>query len=259
VSSSGKPDYSGVTETPGTLVGRDAASMAVSRYEIVRRLASGKRVLEVACGSGQGLGYVAGTASWMVGGDITHDLLLFAQGHYKGSIPLVEFDAHAMPFRDGSFDIVQIHEAVYYMARPGSVFKECQRVLRAEGVLVVSSINPSWPDFNPSPHAIAYLDCQEMKAVLSEIFNSAEILFGFAVASKSATSALVSAIKRLAVRFNMIPKTMRGKTILKRLFLGPLVAVPAEITEGMAQFETPCHADPNDASRFRIIYVIARL
>ena len=152
-SSESSPDYTGVTETPGTLVSREAASMALSRYEMVRRLAAGQRVLEVACGSGQGLRYVGRDARWVVGGDITHGLLAKAQSHYRGAVPLVLFDAHELPFAGASFDVVQIHEAIYYMARPRRVFEECRRVLRREGVLDQSTINPAWADFNPSPYA----------------------------------------------------------------------------------------------------------
>lgn len=132
-------DYTGVTETPGTRVSRHAASMAVSRYELVRRLAPGKRVLEVACGSGQGLGYVGANAARIVGGDITAALLTTAQAHYLGRVPLVRFDAHALRFAAATFDLVQIHEAIDYMADPRRVFQECRCALADGGTLVISS------------------------------------------------------------------------------------------------------------------------
>ncbi len=159
-------DYSGVTETPGTLVSRHAASMALSRYELVRRVAAGRRVIEIACGSGQGLGYVAAEAARVVGGDITASLLRRARQHYRPRVPLVQLDGHALPFASGSFDLIQIHEAIYYMGRPDRALQECRRVLSANGLLVLSSINPSWADFNPSPHAACYLNAGELKALL---------------------------------------------------------------------------------------------
>lgn len=264
MSSSGNsgPDYTGVTETPGTLVSRDAASMALSRYELVRRLAAGRRVLEVACGSGQGLGYVARNAARVVGGDITPGLLAQAHAHYRGAVaavPLVRFDAHALPFASASFDVVQIHEAIYYMAQPLRVFEECRRVLAPNGVLVVSSINPAWTDFNPSPHAEAYLGAGELKAVLEGAFRSVDILFGFAVPRPGPVGLALSAIKRLAVRLKLIPRTMRGKTLLKRVFLGPLLPVPAELTPGLAPVDEPRMVPLHDSARFRIIYAVARL
>jgi SAM-dependent methyltransferase len=260
VSSSGssQPDYTGVTETPGTLVSREAASMAISRYELVRRLAAGGRVLEVACGSGQGLGYVARSAALVVGGDITPEFLAHAQGHYRGRVPLAQFDAHDLPFATASFDLVAIHEAIYYMRSPRRVFEECRRVLKPEGALVVSSINPAWADFNPSPYAVGYLGAGELNARLQEVFRSVEILFGFATGRPTILGLLVSTLKRLAVRLKVIPKTMRGKTILKRIFLGPLLPVPAELTDGLVPIDEPQRAHVRESSRFRIIYGVAK-
>ena len=257
-SGSSRPDYTSVTETPGTLVSREAASMALSRYELVRCLAAGRRVLEVACGSGQGLGYVARDAARVVGGDITPGLLAQAHGHYRGAIPLVQFDAHALPFVSASFDVVQIHEAIYYMAQPQRVFEECRRVLTPDGVLVVSSINPAWADFNPSPHAAGYLGAGDLKTALERTFRSVDILFGFAVPQHTPFRLALSAVKRLAVRLKLIPRTMRGKTLLKRMFVGPLVPVPVELAPGLAPVDEPLPALLCDSSKFRIIYAVAR-
>ena len=252
-----RPDYSGVTETPGTLITREAASMVVSRYELARRLAAGRRVLEVACGSGQGLGYLARDAARVVGGDITASLVAQARAHYRGRVPLVRFDAHALPFADAAFDVVQIHEAIYYMSWPDRVFAECRRVLGPDGVLVLSTINAAWADFNPSPHATGYLTAGELKASLERVFRSVEILFGFPLATRPAAG-LVSIVKRLAVRLRLIPKTMRGKTLLKRLFLGPLVRMPSELAPGIAPLDTPVAASLDAAPGYRIVYAIAR-
>lgn len=257
-SSRSSPDYTGVTETPGTLVSREAASMALSRYELVRQLATGRRVLEIACGSGQGLRYVAREAAWVVGGDITAGLLARAQRHNRGVVPLVQFDAHQLPFSNASFDVVQIHEAIYYMGDPRRVFDECRRVLRPGGVLVISSINPAWPDFNPSPHATGYLGAEELKAALLQSFREAQIRFGFPVKPPTVVDAAVSALKRTAVRFKLIPKTMGGKTMLKRMFLGPLIPVPAELTPGCARIDAPQDSPADASPRFRIIYAVAR-
>jgi len=257
-SSRSNTDYTGVTETPGTLISRDAASMALSRYELVRELAAGLRVLEIACGSGQGLRYVAREAAWTVGGDITSGLLARAQQHNRGAVPLVQFDAHHLPFSNASFDLIQIHEALYYMQDPSAVFEECRRVLRSDGVLVISSINPDWPDFNPSPFATSYLSAVGLETALLKSFREAQIQFGFAVKPPTPVGVAVSALKRISVRLNLIPKTMSRKALLKRMFLGPLVPVPAELTPGCAPIDTPQHSTLDSSPRFRIIYAVAR-
>ena len=99
-------DYSEVTEAVGNRITQEALSMLYTRYWMAASVGQGKDVLEVACGSGQGLGYLAGKANRVVGGDYTEKLLRTAQRHYRGRIPLVRFDAHELPFKEGTFDLV---------------------------------------------------------------------------------------------------------------------------------------------------------
>ncbi|MGE3277316.1 MAG: class I SAM-dependent methyltransferase [Vicinamibacterales bacterium] len=250
-------DYTGVTETPGTRITRDAARMAVSRYEVARRLAAGRRVLEIACGAGQGLGYVGADAAWICGGDITSGLLRQAAAHYGSRVPLVQFDAHALPFAGGAFDVVQVHEAIYYMADPETVFAEAHRVLAPGGALVISSINPAWADFNPSPHATGYLDARGLAEALGRQFARVDLRFGFPVTGTGAAGGLVSVLKRAAVRLGLVPKTMKGKRLLKRVFLGPLLPAPAELTQTLAPVDEPVDAPLDHAATFRILYAVA--
>lgn len=233
--------------------------MAVSRYEIVRRLAADKRVLEIACGSGQGLGFIRRDAAAVVGGDVTYGLLARARAHYGRRIPLAQFDAHRLPFAPGSFDVVAMHEAIYYMADPITVFHECRRVLAPRGTLVITSINPAWRDFNPSPMATRYYTADQLKAALERVFPRVDMQFGFALAAPGPASVLVSLLKRAAVRTGMIPRTMGGKTLLKRVFLGPLVAVPPELSPGLAPVDEPRRVSLDAASGYQIIYAIAAL
>ena len=51
-------DYGAVTEQVGDLISREALSMVYSRYRFAAQFCAGKRVLEVACGPGVGLGYL---------------------------------------------------------------------------------------------------------------------------------------------------------------------------------------------------------
>ena len=46
-------------------------------------------------------------------------------------------------------------------------------------------------------------------------------------------------IKKLAVTLNLMPKTMVGKKLLKRLVFGSLVPMPKEITEETCEFAPP--------------------
>jgi hypothetical protein len=144
------------------------------------------------------------------------------------------------------------------MREPARVFAECRRILRPEGIFIVSSINPAWADFNPSPHATSYLGAAELAAMLGAMFRSVEVRFGFAVRNDTVRHRALSIVKQAAVRLKLIPKTMRGKTLLKRLAFGKLVPVPEVLTEGFAAVEEPVAAALTAHSRFRTIYLIAR-
>ena len=106
-------DYTTVTEVPGSQATREQQARLYHRYHTAGNYAAGKRVLEVACGSGLGLGYLGRTAASVVGGDYTEKLLRIAQSYYGDGVPLVRLDAHHLPFRNQAFDLVIILEAIY--------------------------------------------------------------------------------------------------------------------------------------------------
>lgn len=63
-------DYTSVTEITGCNVTSEQLQRMYARYRFASELCDDKEVLEVACGSGQGLGYLAKKAKRVVGGDI---------------------------------------------------------------------------------------------------------------------------------------------------------------------------------------------
>jgi ubiquinone/menaquinone biosynthesis C-methylase UbiE len=90
-------------------------------------------------------------------GGLSLGLIRQAQAHYQGRIPLAQFDAETLPFREQSFDVVILHQAIYYLSSPQRFIAESRRVLRGNGdVLLIGTVNPQWPDFNPSPMSTRY-------------------------------------------------------------------------------------------------------
>src|SRR5258705_7683076 len=115
----------------------------------------------------------------LVGGDYTHALLRYARAEYGDSIPVLRLDAQGIPFRDASFDTVIMFEAMYYLARPGDCLRECRRVLRPGGRLVLCSVNPEWSDFNPSPLSHQYWSANELRVLLAEHGFTADLFAAF--------------------------------------------------------------------------------
>lgn len=255
------PDYSIVTETPQNKGSREQLSMLCTRYQWAAEFCAGKKVLEVGCGAGPGLGLLARKASLVMGGDIEPINLRFAETQYgnRERIKLLLLDGERFPFKDKSLDVVILFETLYYFAHPKKFVEETKRVLKKNGSLLVCTVNCSWPDFNPSPYSFGYFSVPELYALLKKNFSKIEIYGGFPAFSGSAKQKVVSFIKRTAVSLHLIPKTMQGKEFLKRLFFGKLISIPAEIEENGYQYHQPVmipYDVPN--STFKVIYGVAQ-
>jgi SAM-dependent methyltransferase len=227
-------DYTSVTEVPGVGASREQVARLYTRYALAASHCATKEVLEVACGAGTGLGYLGSRAARVVGGDYTESLLRIARGHYGDRIPLVRLDAQMLPFTSGAFDVVILYEALYYLKDADQFVREARRVLRASGILLLCTVNPEWPDFNPSPFSRRYFSAGDLRRLLGRHGFDVEIHVAFPAARHSARDRLVSLIKRAAVATGAMPQTMKGKQLLKRIFFGSLAPIPAEVTEGMA-------------------------
>lgn len=64
-----KYEYGDVTETPDTKASSEQLTRLYTRYRFASEFCKDKDVLEVACGAGLGLGYLARFAKRVVGGD----------------------------------------------------------------------------------------------------------------------------------------------------------------------------------------------
>jgi SAM-dependent methyltransferase len=259
VPAGGAIDYSGVTETSGNRVTREALSMLYTRYAFAAEFSEGRDVLEIACGAGPGLGYLARRARRVVGGDCTERLLAQAVRLYRRRIPLVRLDAHALPFRSGSVGVVLLYEALYYLAEAARFLDEAARVLRTPGCLMISTVNREWADFNPSPFSTRYFSGGELFALLRDRGFEPTIYGAFPVIQGSPSERMISTIRRAAVRLHLIPGTMRGKELLKRLFLGRLEAFPDEVAETTAAYCAPVrlHLD-GPVYDFKVLFAVGQ-
>jgi len=68
-------DYTTVTETWGLPASSEQLAMQYFRYRMAADLCAGRDALEIGCGSGMGLPYLAERARMVVGGDYTMGLL----------------------------------------------------------------------------------------------------------------------------------------------------------------------------------------
>ena len=250
-------DYSNVTESPGGQASREQLARLFHRYRFAADYCRGKDVLEVACGTGQGLGYLKARARSVIGVDCTYSSLSAAQHHYRGRIPLLCADAQSLPFPGARFDAVVLLEAIYYLPSAEVFIREMHRLLRPGGVLVIGTVNKDWLDFHPSPLSVKYFSVPELATVLHKHGFEAEFFGGFLASDGSLRGKALSFAKRTAVKFHLIPDTMKQKEILKRIVFGRLAPLPAEIQECSETCPPPQSISsefPNH--QFKIIYAV---
>ncbi|MFH1878743.1 MAG: class I SAM-dependent methyltransferase, partial [Candidatus Omnitrophota bacterium] len=252
-----KMNYASVTEAPGDKASKEQLERIYQRYRFVKSFAEGKDVLEVACGSGVGLGYISKTAKRTVGIDVDDKNIALAKKLYKGrdNIEISWMDAHELSFPDNSMDLIFMLEAIYYLREPSRFISEAKRVLRKNGVLMVCSVNKDWEDFHPSPYTHKYFSVPELSELLSDGFKNVSFYGGFLTRARGPKDKTVSLIKKAAVKFNLIPGSLKARAYLKRMFMGKLMPLPTEVYEEMAFYAEPVEIVRDKVCRdYKIIY-----
>lgn len=257
----GLRDFTTVTESPGIMASREQLERLYTRYIFASGYCNGGETLEVACGTGIGLGLLARHSGRVVGGDIDPGNLEVAKRTYgcRSNIEVRRIDAHSLPFSDSSFDLIVLYEAIYYLEEPLKFIKEARRVLKNGGTLLICSVNREWAGFNPSPFSRAYYSASELCVLLNGAgYRKVETFADSPAEGNTLKETVVRVIKRSAVALDLIPKTMKGKEVLKRVFFGKLTPLPAELKEEKVEYARPVPIGGNATnSGYKVIYAAA--
>lgn len=253
-------NFLAVTEVGGEQVSQAQLSRFYQRYIWAGSFCTDKDVLEAACGTGPGLGYLASVSKSLTAGDYSSEVLAVSRAHYGNRIALHEFDAQATPFADASFDVIILFEAIYYLPDAERFIAECRRLLRSGGVLLLATANRNLFDFNPSPFSVRYYNPPELSALLAKHGFNTDFFGGSPVDTSSLKSRVLRLAKKIAVSFNLIPGSMRSKRLLKRLVFGRLVSMPRELRVGDARYEVPVPIDGRwPDTVHQVLYCVAKL
>jgi SAM-dependent methyltransferase len=230
--------------------------MQYFRYRMAAELVPGGAVLEVGCGSGMGLPYLQAHSKLVVGGDYTMALLMEARRHLPAA-NLVRMDGQRIPFRDHSFDAVLMLEMIYYLADQEAALVEARRVLKAEGKLMVCLPNRDRPDFNPSPFSTRYPNLREVRDLFAAAGFDVQLYGAFEVEAASSRDRLLGPLRHFAVRYRLIPGSMRAKSMIKRMLYGRLPTLGA-VHDGMADYTGPVALETSSSSdhRYKNLYAV---
>ncbi|MBS1675758.1 MAG: class I SAM-dependent methyltransferase [Actinobacteria bacterium] len=140
------PERFDPAESTGTLM--DAEHRC--RYWWAAQVASGRDVLDAACGTGYGTAILAEAgASTVTGIDLSADAVSAAGERLGDRGPVLQGDVRSLPFEDDSFDLIVCFETIEHVDDGAAVIAEFRRVLRPAGILLISSPNPGvYPEGN---------------------------------------------------------------------------------------------------------------
>ena len=97
------------------------------------------RLLEIGCGSGRFLNRMR-KAGWAVEG-IDFDPVVAARVEEKFGIPVAIGSLPDLGYTEGTYDVVAMSQVIEHVPDPAVLLKECRRVLRPGGRLVLSTPN----------------------------------------------------------------------------------------------------------------------
>jgi O-antigen biosynthesis protein len=143
-----------------------------ARYAWAAQFASGKRVLDAACGVGYGT-TILGDAGAVetIGVDLDPEVIARADSEAPAGVSFRVGDLRDLPFGDSAFDLVVCFEAIEHVSEPGRVLDELGRVLGEKGVLIVST--PNRDVYTPgNPFHLRELTPNELEAELASRFRS---------------------------------------------------------------------------------------
>ncbi|HUW44981.1 MAG TPA: glycosyltransferase [Dehalococcoidia bacterium] len=145
------------------------------RYAFVAHFVKDKKVLDLACGEGYGTYILAREAKYVAGVEIDRATVEHARSRYiKDNLEFIEGSILAVPIEgEKKFDVVVCFEAIEHIAEHDKLLSEVKRLLKDDGLFIVSTPNKTVytdePDYH-NPFHIKELDFDEFKNLLRQYF-----------------------------------------------------------------------------------------
>ncbi len=220
-----------ITDVAGEPTEATQLERLIARYHWAASYCESKTILEVACGTGQGLGLLRSRARKVYACDLSPENLISARHGNGYPQPLIRANAQELPFADGSLDAVILLEAIYFLPSASEFVSEARRVLRPGGWCLVSAINKDCLDFNPRHSLYRELyGAPELSRRFREHGLDPRCFGIIPMTQPSLRSRAFGPVRKLAISMNIVPEGKRARILLKRIVFGKLQNMPLDIS-----------------------------
>lgn len=152
----------------------------MTRYMFASQFVKDKVILDIACGSGYGSDFLLKTgAKKIIGVDISEETISYCKEKYPDDgIEFLIGSVEKIPIGNNSVDIIVSFETIEHVDEKAQIkfLKEIKRVLKSDGILIVSTPNslvyPKWNKFH-----LKELDPGEFKNILKKSFGNVEMFY----------------------------------------------------------------------------------
>ena len=147
------------------------------RYFFASGFVAGKRVLDIASGEGYGTHILAQSAAHVTGVDISPEAVANATQKYAGDrIAFLQGSAATIPLPDAAVDVVVSFETLEHLSEQEDMLSEIRRVLRQDGLLVISTPNKPLYSRQGDNFHVKELCREEFVALLKSRFAHVSLL-----------------------------------------------------------------------------------
>jgi SAM-dependent methyltransferase len=156
----------------------------IARYEFaLAQMRGGERVLDTGCGVGYGMDLLSEKSGAILGVDYSMPALQYARARYgSGKLRFAQMNCQQLAIAGNSFDLMISFEMFEHLEDSPAYLRECHRVLRPGGRLILSTPNrAAWAIHMRSIQVenefhVNMVDLRQLRRQLVPLFSRVEIL-----------------------------------------------------------------------------------
>ena len=146
-----------------------------ARYVFALPFVENKRVLDIACGTGYGIGLLRSKAKFVAGVDIDPIAAKEAKDECGDNGAVLLGNGLGLPFADATFNVITSFETLEHLVERSDFLAELERVLTPDGTLILSTPNANYSQpvngVPANPFHVHEYEPDELKAELEKHFS----------------------------------------------------------------------------------------